>query len=174
MTNYNNTIIYKLINYDYPDLVYVGSTTNFTKRKKDHKENVNNIKRPGYNRKVYTNIREHGGWESWSMVQVCEYSCENKIQARQEEDRQMITLKATLNTKKAYSTYDERLENKREYYSNHKEQAKQYSIDNKEKIRARISVKYDCICGGKYTHRHKVTHLRTPKHINFINQPIEQ
>ena len=38
MPNYDKTVIYKLINYDYPDLVYVGSTTNFTKRKQHHKE----------------------------------------------------------------------------------------------------------------------------------------
>ena len=33
MPDYAKTVIYKLINYDYPDLVYVGSTTKFTKRK---------------------------------------------------------------------------------------------------------------------------------------------
>ena len=38
MPDYAKTLIYKLINYDYPDLVYVGSTTNFTKRKQHHKE----------------------------------------------------------------------------------------------------------------------------------------
>jgi len=40
MPDYAKTIIYKLINYDYPDLVYVGSTTNFTKRKQGHKERL--------------------------------------------------------------------------------------------------------------------------------------
>ena len=37
MPNYQNTIIYKLINYDCPEHVYVGSTTNWVKRKQHHK-----------------------------------------------------------------------------------------------------------------------------------------
>ena len=45
MPDYTKTIIYKLINYDYPDLVYVGSTTNFTKRKQGHKERCLNDKK---------------------------------------------------------------------------------------------------------------------------------
>ena len=49
MPDYSKTIIYKLINYDYPELVYVGSTTNFTKRKQQHKcgcsNNTNNKKK---------------------------------------------------------------------------------------------------------------------------------
>jgi hypothetical protein len=37
MPDYAKTIIYKLVNYDYPELVYVGSTTKFTNRKRHHK-----------------------------------------------------------------------------------------------------------------------------------------
>jgi predicted GIY-YIG superfamily endonuclease len=44
MPDYAKTIIYKLINYDYPELVYVGSTTNFTKRKQKHKVSCLNEK----------------------------------------------------------------------------------------------------------------------------------
>ena len=44
MPDYTKTTIYKLINYDYPELVYVGSTTNFTKRKQCHKCNCHNEK----------------------------------------------------------------------------------------------------------------------------------
>jgi len=40
MLNNAKTIIYKLIIYDYPDLVYVGSTTNLTKRNKVIKKDV--------------------------------------------------------------------------------------------------------------------------------------
>ena len=43
MADYSKTIIYKIINYDRPDLVYVGSTTNFTTRKYQHKTNSSNI-----------------------------------------------------------------------------------------------------------------------------------
>ena len=43
MPNYDKTIIYKIVNYDFPHLVYVGSTTNFTKRKQHHKEGCSNL-----------------------------------------------------------------------------------------------------------------------------------
>jgi len=69
MTDYSKTIIYKLINYDYPELVYVGSTTNFIKRKQNHKKNSclnSNIKQT--NLKLYQVIRNNGGWENWNMI----------------------------------------------------------------------------------------------------------
>jgi predicted GIY-YIG superfamily endonuclease len=61
MPDYTKTIIYKLINYDYPELVYVGSTTNFTKRKQQHKQLCHNEKSKKHNFNVYTNIRENDG-----------------------------------------------------------------------------------------------------------------
>jgi predicted GIY-YIG superfamily endonuclease len=68
---YSKTIIYKLINYDYPELVYVGSTTNFTKRQQHHKDAVYNTNSRKYNYKIYTTIRENCNWESWIMIKIC-------------------------------------------------------------------------------------------------------
>ena len=59
MPDYAKTIIYKLINYDVPELVYVGSTTNFTRRKQQHKLETNNKNQ----RKLYVSIRDNGGVE---------------------------------------------------------------------------------------------------------------
>ena len=42
MPDYSKTLIYKLINYDCPYLVYVGSTTSFVKRKQLHKSRCTN------------------------------------------------------------------------------------------------------------------------------------
>ena len=47
--------------------VYVGKTCNIQDRLYDHKGRCNNINRCGYNSKVYTCIRENGGWEQWLM-----------------------------------------------------------------------------------------------------------
>ena len=122
MPDYTKTIIYKLINYDCPDLVYVGSTTNFTKRKHNHKRasEVNSSK-------VYETIRNNGGWESWAMIKICDYPCLSSIEARQEEDRHMIELKANLNIKRAERT-------QKQYNIDNKEEIKQYKKDNKNKI----------------------------------------
>jgi len=123
MPDYAKTIIYKLINYDCPDLVYVGSTTNFTKRKQQHKRDseIKTIK-------LYETIRNNGGWESWTMIKICDYPCLSNIEARQEEDRYMIELKANLNSQRAERS-------KKQYREDNKEEIKQYKLDNKEKIK---------------------------------------
>ena len=148
MPNYAKTIIYKLINYDYPDLVYVGSTTNFTKRKQGHKERCSNEKSKKHNLKLYVGIREYGGWENWSMIKICDYPCENRRQAEQEEDEFILKLKANMNMVRAFRT------------------KQQYREDNKHKI----NEKRICECGLNYTYNHKARHERTKKHLDLINQ----
>jgi len=81
--DYSKTIIYQIRcdNLDECKEIYVGSTTNFTRRKQQHKRNCNCITNKSYNLKVYKNIRENGGWENWKMIQICEVSCNNKREA---------------------------------------------------------------------------------------------
>jgi|AntAceMinimDraft_1070359.scaffolds.fasta_scaffold100637_1 hypothetical protein len=132
MPDYSKSIIYKLINYDYPELVYVGSTTNFTKRKQQHKCNCHNEKGKAYNLKVYINIRENGGWKNWNMIKLCDYSCNDKREAEKEEDKYMMELKANMNTNRAFRT-------KQDYYKDNNEIIKQkaqvYNENNKDKIK---------------------------------------
>jgi hypothetical protein len=131
MPDYSKTIIYKLVNYDYPDLIYVGSTTNFTKRKQDHKKTAYNEKSKGYKLKLYQIIIKNGGWENWNMIKICDYPCVNKREAEKEEDKYMMELKANLNTNRAHRTQQEYYKENKDYY---KEYHKQYSEDNKEKL----------------------------------------
>jgi hypothetical protein len=131
MPDYTKTIIYKLINYDYPELVYVGSTTNFTKRKQHHKSSCNNEKNLNHNLKVYTNIRENDGWENWNMIKICDYPCNNKREADLEEDKYMTELKANMNMKRASRTQQQYYEDNREKLQ---EKMKEYRDNNKEKI----------------------------------------
>ena len=60
--DYSKTTIYKLVNYDCPENIYVGSTTNWVKRKQNHKESTLNPKSVKYHLKVYCTIRDNGGW----------------------------------------------------------------------------------------------------------------
>ena len=55
--DYSKTVIYKIQHQDKPELLYVGSTTNFTKRKNSHKRNCNNLNNKKYNLKVYQMIK---------------------------------------------------------------------------------------------------------------------
>ena len=135
MPDFSKTIIYKIINRDYPDLIYVGSTTNFTKRKDKHKsDTLKNM-----TSKLYENIGSKGGWESWEMIKICDYPCLTSTEARQEEDRHMVEFNSTLNSSKAHLTDEQRRANVKEYYKNNadkiREQNKQYGKDNYDKVR---------------------------------------
>jgi hypothetical protein len=131
--NYQSTVIYKIVCDDLTvKYCYVGSTTDFTKRKCQHKSNCNNEKSRQYKIKLYKTIRENGGWDNWSMVLIEKYSCENKQQAEQRERFWYEELNADLNTKRPHITEEELKESQKEYM---KEYKKEYDKVNQEKIK---------------------------------------
>ena len=138
--DYSKTIIYKIINYDYPELVYVGSTTNFTKRKQHHKDAVFNQNSLSHNLKIYKTIRENGGWDCWKMIVICEYPCDNKRQAELEEDKYMMELKANLNMNRASRTMKQYYEDNKE---NIKDKNKQYFEDNTDNLKDKFKQYYE-------------------------------
>ena len=96
MADYSKTIIYKIQHETKLDLLYVGHTTDFVKRKCFHKsQSKNNSKN------IYQIIRENGGWELFKMTIIMEYPCENKIQACIQEEKCRIELNANMNTNSA-------------------------------------------------------------------------
>ena len=64
MPDFSKTVIYKKINHDYPNLIYIGSTTNFATRKGVRKS----VTHKNMTSKLYENIRCNGEWESWEMI----------------------------------------------------------------------------------------------------------
>ena len=69
--DYGNTHFYKIVCKDTNvKSLYVGHTTDFTKRKSQHKHLccAENDKR--YNVHVYEFIRENGGWDNWDMIEI--------------------------------------------------------------------------------------------------------
>ena len=70
-TDYSKTIIYKIVCNDLNVRdKYVGSTTNFTNRKSNHKKCCSNETSRDYNYKVYQMIRLNGGWDNWNMIEI--------------------------------------------------------------------------------------------------------
>ena len=61
---------------------YVGSTSNFANRKIKHKSRCVNPKAIDLNIKLYRFIRDHGGWENWSMVVIDIVPCDAKNDTR--------------------------------------------------------------------------------------------
>ena len=153
-TDYSKTSIYKIQSIDNPELLYVGSTTDFTKRKNRHKSRCNKPNDKGYNLKLYKMMRDNGGWDMFNMVIVKEFPCENKRQAEAEEDRIIRETKSNMNMRRAYVSHDELLEQKKkyreqniermkQYYEQNKEYYKQYREQNKEQIAERNKQYYE-------------------------------
>jgi len=125
--DYSKCCIYKIEHNDDESLVYVGHTTNFDKRKTQHKINCYNDNQKPYNFKVYRMIRENGGWEKFLMLEVEKYPCADKREAERRENEVMKELKTSMNTNKSFRTQDEITEYKKEYDTN-------YYESNKHKI----------------------------------------
>ncbi len=154
-TDYSNTIIYKICCKDVSiNDIYVGHTTNFTQRKNQHKTSCYNINDKKYNQYVYKFIRENGGWDNWSMIQIEEVNCNNKREVEAVEHSWIENLAATLNSNKPHAMCKEEpqlykhcwYEEKKDYilqkakvnYEENKEQKleyqKQYANENSEHI----------------------------------------
>ena len=98
-TDYSNTIIYKITcKDDSINGVYVGHTTNFVQRQHCHKQGCVNPKSTNYNCKLYQSIRDHGGWDNWTMEIIAFFKCANQYEARIKEQEYFTLLNANLNS----------------------------------------------------------------------------
>lgn len=189
MVNYNNSLIYKLCCKDTSIKdIYIGSTTNFIRRKYNHKNcciNENMVR--SYNLNVYKIIRKNGGWENWDMILVKNISCKSKLELHKIEREYIDKLKPTLNMAIPTRTHKEyRKDNREELNKKHKEwleknkenekkKNKIYREKNKEKEKLR-GQKYreehnkiiKCECGCFINERNLKRHKKTKKHLDLL------
>ena len=137
--DYSKCVIYKIQHKEKDELLYVGSTTHFGNRKVRHKCTCYNPNGKSYNSKLYTTIRDNGGWDAFNMVIVKEFPCENKRQAQAEEDKVIREMKSSLNMVRAYTTEEEKKKLRKEYDEQNrdkiKETYKNYCELNKDKLK---------------------------------------
>ena len=197
--NYDKTHFYKLVcrDLDIKDC-YVGHTTDFIKRKSDHKARCNNSHNRGYNLPVYKFMRENGGWENIEMILIETLQCENAMDARKKERTFKEELNATLNGNVPSRTFAEYIETNKdkikeyavEYRKNNKDKIKEYTEKNKEQRQVysknwretnretRLEKKkqyyysrseiIECECGVKHKLANKTTHCKSQKHQQYI------
>ena len=120
MVNYSQSIIYKICCRN-PDIkeIYIGSTTNFYRRKQEHKSICNNSNIKNYNLNVYKFIRNNGGWDNWEMVEVERYKAIDKQDLHKQERYWLEQLGATLNSQIPNRSI-------KEWKDNNKEKIKEY------------------------------------------------
>lgn len=140
--DYSKSCVYRFVNNNIT--YYVGSTTNFTKRKAAHKSACNNKKNIAFNTPFYSFIRRNGGWSNdWRMILVETYpNCKSGNELRMLEQGHIDNYRPCLNTYKAYISLDDCLKNKKE--------------------------KINCQCGGIFTFNNKIQHLITKRHKKYV------
>jgi hypothetical protein len=166
--NYANSIIYKIVCKDISitDL-YVGHTTSFTHRKREHKSRCINK----YSFPIYKTINDNGGWDNWEMIEIEKYSCNDANEARARERYWYEELSAKLNARSPTLNIENKKEKSKEYLKNYHQNL---SIEQKQKKTEygkiwKKTKKYDCVCGAKILSCCKNKHFKTKKHIDFIN-----
>jgi len=186
--DYSNTIIYKIVCNDLSVTeIYIGHTTKFRQRKCHHKSACISSNSKDYNYPLYKFIREHNGWENFSMIEIEKYACNDGNEARARERFYFDLLNANLNKVRPLTTKEERKQIKKEYKQTehckeyNKEYSKKYREDNKdiqnaknkiyreenkEIIQERKSEKITCSCGSLITRHNKTRHEKSFKHIS--------
>ena len=156
--DFSKTIIYKIVCNDLNITdVYVGHTTNFIKRKAQHKSICNNPNSKSYNLKIYNTIRDNGGFDNWSMIEIEKFQdCNDINEACARERYWYELLNAKLNTYcpgRNVKEYQEINKDKikeyiKEYKENNKDKMQEYSKEyyenNKDKIKKQMSQKDNC------------------------------
>ena len=114
---------------------YIGHTTNFGDRQRRHKSNCKTIKS-----KVYTIIRENGGWENWIMEELENTNCVDNEKSRIREQELIIEHNAKLNSFDAILNKEKLKQYRNNYSKNYREknkelislQKKNYYVKKKE------------------------------------------
>jgi hypothetical protein len=157
MDKYRNGKIYKLIDLD-SDKVYIGSTIQTLEyRLTAHKSS--------YNLCISNTFKD-------PYIQLlCNYPCKSN-RALEKEEQKYIDMYDCVNKQKSFQTKEEKKEQIKQYHLEHKdiiyEKMKKYQIVNKDKIKQRHTQQFTCECGGKYTYSHKIRHMKSKKHINYL------
>ena len=133
--DFTNSVIYHIRHMESKEVVYVGSTTNFSNRKGKHKYSCNHEGKE-FTYPIYCHIRDNGGFDCFEVIPIKSLKLENKTQlliAQQEEIDKHQTL---VNSYKAHMTIEEKridhIERTKKYNQEHKEDIKQYQKKYRE------------------------------------------
>jgi len=132
---YDHVFIYMLtINEE----CYIGSTFNFNHRMNYHKNVCYNENGEKYNIKLYTYIRDHGGWNTVNIRIIDVYYLVTKKFKIETEQYYIDYFKSSLNQRSAFNGLGKK-EYQKQYRVNNKEtikqKQKQYRENNKETIK---------------------------------------
>jgi hypothetical protein len=174
MVNYDNSIIYKICCKDLTiKEIYVGGTTNFTRRKYEHRTNCRCPKSKKHNRPVYKFIRDNGTMKNWDIIILERFKAIDKEDLRQKEREWIEKLEPTLNCQKLPYRTDEDIKKWRKEYSikisdKNKVKCKNWYYENKERVDKYKKEKIECDCGSIVSRTNLTRHKKSKKHLKFL------
>jgi len=90
---------------------YVGHTTNFLRRRREHKSRCSNELDKKYNFKLYKVIRDNGGWDNWNMIELHKQFCKDKRECERLEQQLIDEYNSDMNDRKSFLHDSEKLYN---------------------------------------------------------------
>jgi len=80
--------------------IYIGYSTNIKDRMGVHRRCCQNPANKSYSRRMYSFMRNNGGWKNWSYRIIDEPFCLSKIEAEKKESYWIAYYNPSLNTNK--------------------------------------------------------------------------
>ena len=125
--DYSKTYFYKIVCKDTSITdCYVGHTTDFTKRKSQHKNTCNNPNIKKHNLPVYQFIRMNDGWENFEMILINTHSLNSSLEARQKEREYIEQIQPVLNKYLPYTSKEEKNKYMKEWANENSQHIKEY------------------------------------------------
>lgn len=178
MSKYTKGKIYKIIQLDDDENMYIGSTIQSLSGRMCLHRSTSRIP-DRKNIKFYKHVSENGGWSNFHIVLIEPYPCDNKdeLNAREEYWRKMLN--GNLNS---YSAYGLDKEKKKRYHYEYNKlpHMKKYNREynkqphmkkyHRDYDKNRVSTKIKCDCGGKTDLLNISKHVKTQIHQNWLYQ----
>jgi hypothetical protein len=157
------------------DKYYIGSTTQpLSKRLSKHKGNYTLWLKDKTRPRSYVSSFEILKLNDAYIELIENIKCENKEELHKREGELIREHKNNIVNIKIPNRYkkEQNQENYKKNRDERLEKQKQYSIDNKEKIKEKNQSKITCECMAIIRIYEKSRHLKTKKHLKFINNNI--
>jgi hypothetical protein len=159
--------------------IYIGKTTNFKNRVKNHRYYCYNENRKEYNYKLYQFIRENGGINNFNFIQIetNEYNDKNSsLKERYYIEELNATLNSYVPSRTQKEWYEDNIkiinEYQKEFRENNREKKnknqKKYFDKNREIINEKQREKITCECGCEIRKDYLSKHLKTKKHQDYL------
>ena len=145
------------------DEVYIGSTTKYylSDRLAKHRETYEKYK-VGYGcgRYAVYDIFDKYGSHNCQIYLVETVNAKSKDELHAREGFHIRNTKCLNKVNPSVQTREEILEKKRQYRIDNKDKIKEYVEMRKEKV--------NCECGGMYTINNRTHHMKTKKHVSYV------